>query len=246
MKRVLTLFLLLAAAGGMWAQADPSAGKATGDSIGCGQPQGRRQLHITFGLSGGASILSAGQTPYTLSHALFVEVPMVAVFDLTKSLRLTTGLKYRFEWAPLKYNVEHLDGTDGLQFNTTPTTYRSSFIVHHSYLGIPVELTWYPLPNEHRILSVGLDIYAAYAVSRYIKQHSHIPIGGGIDYSQNSLLLSSSDPTLLPWKLEMGLTLSSDVLGLLHGVRVFADLLPTYRNPVTGKGIYAIGMNFYL
>ena len=50
----------------------------------------------------------------------------------------------------------------------------------------------------------------------------------------------------MPWKLELGLTLSTDVLGLIHGVRFFVDLLPTYRDPLIDEPVYTAGMTIFL
>jgi len=42
------------------------------------------------------------------------------------------------------------------------------------------------------------------------------------------------------------LTLSTSVIGLVHGVRLFANLLPTYVDPATGEKIYTSGITLFL
>ena len=44
----------------------------------------------------------------------------------------------------------------------------------------------------------------------------------------------------------MGLTLSTDVIGLTHGLRLFTNLLPTYKDPATGDKVYTSGITFFL
>lgn len=239
MKRTVILALALVMAVPMRAHSAPSPLGSTGDSSACGSA-----WHITLGVSAGAKLISMGSSPYSSSQAVFVEVPLVGDIALSSSWTLTTGLKYRFEWAPLKYEVQTREGADGLYYNSTPGTVRHLATAQHSYVGIPVEVTWFPKPDNHRLLRMSMDVYAAYAVSRYIRSRTLDPMRLGLGGSD--MLLDADDPTLLPWKLEVGLTVATDYLGLLHGLRFFVDLLPTYRDPATGHGVNTVGLAIYL
>ena len=67
--------------------------------------------------------------------------------------------------------------------------------------------------------------------------------GAGIDDVRQSIHNAES---LLPWKLELGLSVTTDVIGLLHGVRFFVNLLPSYHDPVTDTDLFLHGMTLYL
>ena len=49
-----------------------------------------------------------------------------------------------------------------------------------------------------------------------------------------------------PWKLEIGLKVSTDAIGLLHGIRFFTNLLPTYIDPAKDGKIYTSGITLFL
>lgn len=227
-------------------------GLATAVNAQCGDDttslngEGRRQTTLTLGVQAGATLFTMGQTPYDSPYGLTLQLPLVVTLPLSDSWSLLTGLRYDFEWAPLRYNVEPAAG-GGLDFMTTPATGRQTSVMHHGYLGIPLKVDWYPYRNNHRLLSLSFDVYGAYAVSRYLKIHTrdarHTYYGAQTAYG--SEVVESSDPMFQPWKLELGLTIGTDMLGMLHGVRFFTNLLPTYRDPATGQGIYTSGMTFY-
>lgn len=226
-------------------------GLATAVNAQCGDDStysnGEVRTTLTLGVQAGATLFTMGQTPYDSPYGLTLQLPLVVTIPLSDSWSLLTGLRYDFEWAPLRYNVEPAAG-GGLDFVTTPATGRQTAMMHHSYLGIPIEVEWYPFRNNHRLLHLSLDIYGGYAVSRYLKIHTRDARNTyfGTQTSRGSEVVESSDPMFQPWKLEVGLTVGTDMLGLLHGVRFFTNLLPTYRDPASGQKIYTSGMTFYL
>ena len=67
--------------------------------------------------------------------------------------------------------------------------------------------------------------------------------GSGVNHPGLTVLHSSA---IQPWKLEVGLTLSTDVIGLTHGLRLFTNLLPTYKDPATGEKFYTSGVTLFL
>ena len=207
----------------------------------------KRQVTLTLGVQAGATLFTTGNTPYDSPYGLKLQIPLVTTIPLSDSWQLVTGLRYDFEWAPLRYNVEPAAG-GGLDFVTTPATGRQTAIMHQSYLGIPFEVEWYPFRNNHRLLHLSLDIYGGYAVSRYLKITTRDARNTyfGTQTSRSSEVVESSDPMFQPWKLEVGFTVGTDMLGLIHGVRFFTNLLPTYRDPASGQKIYTSGMTFYL
>lgn len=225
-------------------------GLATAVNAQCGDDstssECRHQTTLTLGVQAGATLFTMGQTPYDSPYGLTLQLPLVVTIPLSDSWQLVTGLRYDFEWAPLRYNVEPAAGS-GLNFMTTATTDRQTSVMHHGYLGIPLKVDWYPFRNNHRLLNLSFDVYGAYAVSRYLKIHTRDArhTYNGVQTGYGSEVVESSDPMFQSWKLELGLTIGTDMLGMFHGVRFFTNLLPTYRDPATGQGICTSGMTFY-
>ncbi|MBQ7533113.1 MAG: hypothetical protein IJT45_05375, partial [Bacteroidales bacterium] len=48
--------------------------------------------------------------------------------------------------------------------------------------------------------------------------------------------------TFNPWKLEVGISFNTNMLGIFHGIRVFTNLLPEYKPGVTSSEIRNIGI----
>ena len=237
MKRILILTVALSLMLGLHAQA-PTETDTT---------QSQPLLKVDLGLEVGVSLLSHKATPYASTRCFSLRIPLMAHLPLSPHWQLNAGLRYDFEWAPLRYNVE-LAADGSLAFLSTPTTSRQHAVMHNSYVGIPIQMVWYPWGDNQRLLGVGLDIYAAYAVSSYINiDYRTVTTDANITYvSESGSVIDAYDPVVQPWKLEVGLTLSTDVIGLLHGVRFFTNLLPTYKDPTTGKKIYTTGITFFL
>ena len=123
------------------------------------------------------------------------------------------------------------------------TTSKQNAYAYISHLGIPVELKWHPFAHNRNSLGVALDLFAGYAVTRYfVIDNLHTP--GIEDENTGRTVLKSA--AIQPWKVEVGLSLSTSLLGLTHGVRFFANLLPTYQDPTTGEKIYTSGITLFL
>lgn len=237
MKRI---FFLIAALGLVTA-----VNAQCGDDTTSSNGEAKLRTKLTMGVQGGATLFTTGHTPYDSPYGLTLQLPLVACIPLSDSWSLVSGLRYDFEWAMLRYNVQPAAG--GLDFMTTAATGRQTSVMHHGYLGIPLKVEWYPYRNNHRLLNLSFDIYGAYAVSRYLKIHTRDArhTYSGVQTDHGSEVVESTAPMFQPWKLEVGLTVGTDMLGILHGVRFFTNILPTYRDPATGQGIYTSGMTFY-
>ncbi|MBQ8703099.1 MAG: hypothetical protein IJ524_01835 [Bacteroidales bacterium] len=243
MKRIAIILSLVLAASALPAQTDtlPDSLSACGNG-------GRRQVNLTLGVQAGMKFNRTDYTPYDAPHSLLLQIPLVATIPLPVD-RLTAigGLRYDFEWSFLRYNVTRVDG-GGIDLLTTPTTGRQTATMFHSYLGLTGEVQWQVVPGNHRALRLGLDYYVAYDVSHYltIRTLDARNTYFGVLTSSDRTVVESGDPMFQPWKLEVGLTLSTDMLGIIHGVRFFTNLLPTYIDPASGTKIYNTGMMIYL
>ena len=85
-------------------------------------------------------------------------------------------------------------------------------------------------------------MHPAYAVTRYFSLTNTF-INRNSAPGDEEVIRGTS---LMPWKLEVGLTLGTSRAGLIHGLRFFGNLLPTYKDAVTGEKIHTVGMSIYL
>ena len=85
-------------------------------------------------------------------------------------------------------------------------------------------------------------MHPAYAVTRHITL-TNTDISRNGSSTDEDIVRGSS---LQPWKLEVGVTLGTSRVGLIHGLRFFTNLLPTYKDVVTGEKIYISGMSIFL
>ena len=238
MKRIILSLVALVLAYGLHAQTDTLS---TTD---------HRKSTIDLGISVGASLYNNGNdhSPYYSHHGFTVQLPLMAHWHFAPKWQLSSGLRYDFTWNRLYYNVEPSGSWDdfsnmGLQFLQTPTTSKQNAYAYISHLGIPVELKWHPFAHNRNSLGVALDLFAGYAVTRYfVIDNLHTP--GMEDENTGQTVLKSA--AIQPWKVEVGLSLSTSLLGLTHGVRFFANLLPTYQDPTTGEKIYTSGITLFL
>lgn len=216
----------------------------------------QNRVALVFGFRAGASLFTTDNqyTPYYSKYGFIMQVPLLLHYQVSPHWRLSTGAQLNFTFNPLHYNVgghEVDDGNGytyayGLEFQETFTG-KQHYFTYFFHFGIPLEATWYPWPNEKRLLAVTADLFAGYAFGNDIfLNRSYADRDGGGTGIDDVNQVARHDESLLRWKLEVGVTLSTDVLGLIHGVRFFANLLPSYRDPVTGDDLYLAGMTLYL
>lgn len=246
MKHIAFILTLLLAAPMLCAQTDTLPGPVGDTAATCGNGGGRK-LSLHLGVQAGAKFNLTSHTPYDAPYSLLLQIPFVAEIPLPiERMTAIGGLRYDGEWSLLRYNVAPAEG-GGLEFLTTPGTGRQTAVMFHSYLGLTGEVQWQAVPSNRRVLRLSLDYYLAYDVSRYLTiRNRDVRITYfGTQTSTSRTVVESSDPMFQPWKLEIGLTASTDLLGIIHGVRFFANLLPTYIDPASGEKIYNTGMMIY-
>ncbi|MBR6330200.1 MAG: hypothetical protein IKR79_00950 [Bacteroidales bacterium] len=248
MKRIMIMMLMLAMVGVASAQSEVQDTAS--------EPS---RFSVQVGLSAGATLYvnANDPSPYYSKYGFQLQIPVLVHYDLTPQWRVSTGLRYDFNWDPLYNGVTELFESEdfesqGLQMNTTPLTGTQHAHIFHVYMGIPLKFTWYPRADDHRLFSLGFDIFAAYAVNQFysirykeITTTSTNASGQPVSYSIGSRA-AKGEASLLPWKLELGVTLSTDYIGIIHGVRIFGDLLPRYQDPITGDKFRTMGVTLFL
>lgn len=247
MKRIIGILTgILLAIGNTVAQ-----NNATGpDSTSIGE-----RVALKVGLSAGATLYGNGNnfSPYYSKYGFTIQIPILWEYDFAPHWQLSTGLRYDFNWDPLANAVEEVwvnNGEEnGLAHNTTPTLGKQTAYIHSGFIGIPMKITWFPKADDKRLLGIGLDYYVGYAVKNiYQISTTEIRLTDAATQSYNASgdMTEGGSPTLLPWRMELGLTLSTDYLGLVHGARFFFDLLPRYKDPLTNEKIRTVGITLFL
>lgn len=230
--------MMLGALSAAQAQNDTVAGGPTqADTTGCP----RSEFDWLLGIQGGVSLFAMdNSSPYCSKYGLLLEIQMLMTYKAPLHWNLSFGPTYRFQWSPLYYAVAPVDG--GIAADPTPQVGKQHGYIYRNHLGILLKFNWFPIAKEHEALSLAFDCYAAYGVSGAIKLDRVWPGG----HSGGVYGTGGDDRSLCPWKLELGLTLGTNVIGMIHGVRLFGNLLPEYKDPTTGDKIRTIGMTFYL
>lgn len=265
MKQILCTIALLALTATSEAQmmlqrsVELTGAHATSDSIAAANKQwwdNQPRWSLDLGISAGGNLYTTDyfESPYFSRYGLLVQVPLVLHYRVSPHWRLGTGLRYDLHFDPLYHAVQiNTPIIYGIDFAPIPLTGNTKAYSWRNYIGIPLEATWYPWPREPRQLGITFDLYAGYSISsRIFVETTEVertvigPHSESINISVGNDGTADNDPTLLPWKLELGLTLSTDVLGLIHGVRFFVDLLPTYRDPLIDEPVYTAGMTIFL
>ena len=241
MKRLATITIAIAMALAIHAQSDTTSALVGDDTT-----RGKRILWVDLGLSVSETLYANGNdlSPYYSKYGFGLHLPLMAHYELNTHWNLSAGLQYDFIWSPLHYRVESTADGNGIDFITTPQSGTQHGHAFHSYLGIPIKASWCPYGNNTLFLT--FDVHPAYAVTRYFSLTN-------TDISRNGTSVSASGDedmvrgsSLQPWKLELGITLGTSRAGLIHGLRFFTNLLPTYNDVVTGEKVYISGMTIFL
>lgn len=234
MKRLIIITIALGMAFAANAQADST----------CADTANRHAIRIDLGLSASATMYGNGNdlSPYYSKYGFGLHLPLMAHYDLSPHWTLAAGLQYDFIWSPLYYRVESTADGNGIDFPTAPMQGTQHGHAFHGYIGMPFKITWSPYAKHPNDLWLAFDVHPAYAVTRYFSL-TNTYINRSSAPGDKEVIRGTS---LMPWKLEVGLTLGTSRAGLIHGLRFFGNLLPTYKDAVTGEKIHTVGMSIYL
>ena len=170
--------------------------------------------------------------PYACFGVFSLSVPVVTGFNLSKKWTMQTGLQFDLNIRRMAHPVTQ-DG-NGLIAVDNQLSARQN-IVTNTYLTIPV--------NFYRKISrngdeLGLDVNFGRR------------LGGSLFTLETAVWGNSSGQESIaylfnPWKIEFGISLNTNSLGLIHGVRLFTNLLPEFSN-ASIKPMSTIGMEIKL
>lgn len=173
-------------------------------------------------------------SPYTNSGGLDVPIGLLTSFVFTPHLSLSTGLQVNLNQRRMDYPVKMVE--NGLEVIENPEMTQHNKLVS-TYLCIPAELYYYF--GKSKSYGFSMDVRLGYLIgAQLVTRFPSVGNQGSIGENARSLFN--------PWKLEAGISFNTNVLGIIHGVRVYTNLLPEYNKAVTTEKFRSIGIEIKL
>jgi hypothetical protein len=195
-------------------------------------------LEVGIGLQHGNTPTNPN-SPFLQYNTSTVNIGFGTYFKLGNRWGLKTGLLWNENRKSLCHQVKYennelvvIDGQGDYQRNR----------LYNLYMGIPVSLSYYL--GKKQTESVSLDLYCGRLLGEALvtskdptKPFGLVLFPGTKDHLDN---------IFNPWKLEVGLSFNTQHLGIIHGVRVFTNLLPEYKPGVTTDKFRSVGFEIKL
>lgn len=195
-------------------------------------------LEVGIGLQHGNTPTNPN-SPFLQYNTSTVNIGFGTYFKLGNRWGLKTGLLWNENRKSLCHQVKYennelvvSDGQGDYQRNR----------LYNLYMGIPVSLSYYL--GKKQTESVSLDLYCGRLLGEALvtskdptKPFGLVLFPGTKDYLDN---------VFNPWKLEVGLSFNTQHLGIIHGIRVFTNLLPEYKPGVTTDKFRSVGLEIKL
>ena len=195
-------------------------------------------LEVGIGLQHGNTPTNPN-SPFLQYNTLTVNMGFSTYFNLGNRWGLKTGLLWNENRKSLCHQVKYennelvvIDGQGDYQRNR----------LYNLYMGIPVSLSYYL--GKKQTESVSLDLYCGRLLGEALvtskdptKPFGLVLFPGTKDHLDN---------IFNPWKLEVGLSFNTQHLGIIHGIRVFTNLLPEYKPGVTTDKFRSVGVEIKL
>ena len=178
-------------------------------------------------------------SPFLQYNTLSVNMGFSTYFKLGNRWGLKTGLLWNENRKSLCHQVKYennelvvIDGQGDYQRNR----------LYNLYMGIPVSLNYYL--GKRQTESFSFDLYCGRLLGEALvtskdptKPFGLVLFPGTKDHLEN---------IFNPWKLEVGLSFNTQHLGVIHGIRVFTNLLPEYKPGVTTDKFRSVGLEIKL
>ena len=178
-------------------------------------------------------------SPFLQYNTLSVNIGFNTYFKLSNHWGLRTGLQWNENQKSLCHQVKYennemvvVDGQEDYQRNR----------LYNLYMGVPISLDYYF--GKRQTESVSLDLYCGRLIGECLvtSKDPTKPFGLNLNMGSKEIL----DNIFNPWKLEAGLSFNTRHLGIIHGIRVFTNLLPEYKPGVTTDKIRSFGVELKL
>ena len=162
---------------------------------------------------------------FSCSLETFKEFHFNSYFSLSVGLQLNFNRYYMAHQLKLNENgLENLDGQTPIQKNQ----------LTNSYLGIPV--AFYLGPSNSNL---SLDVFLGRCISGSLET---------LSAADNYKKWQSEKATnlFIPWKIEVGLGVNTNIIGFIHGFRIYANLLPEFNKAFATERFRSIGIEVRL
>ena len=170
---------------------------------------------------------------------LSLNVGMSTYFQFSHHLGLRTGIQWNTDWKSLCHQVKYEDNT--LTVVDGQGDYQRNRLKNH-YLGIPITLYYYL--GKQQTESFSVDFFCGRLFGERLSTAYAKHTAGNLTVWDSQSIKNIH--IFNPWKLEVGLSFNTNHLGILHGVRVFTNLLPEYNPDVTNEKFRSIGIELKL
>ena len=202
----------------------------------------RKIWNDALSLNAGVGVLHGNtpkdpNSPLLQSTTVSVKLGMTTYFKFSNHWGLSSGILWNHNTKSLchqvKYEDEELVVIDG------QGDYQRDRL-KNDYLGIPITLFYYL--GKRQTESLSLDLYCARLLGERLSTSAD-PTQAAWGFGWTAI---SVDNVFNPWKLEAGLSFNTQHLGVIHGIRVFTNLLPEYKPGFTTEKIRSVGIEIKL
>ena len=193
-------------------------------------------IAASFGYRLGANPKNA-ESPLLQNGTLSVNFDMTTSYSFSKRLGLKTGIRMNTNWKYLSHQVSY--EADALVVTDGQGDFQRNRLVS-AYIGIPVSLSFYL--GKRQTESFSLDLFCG----RLFGEVLNTSIDPTKSIGFKNWTKEYIDGVFNPWQLEVGLSFNTQHLGIIHGVRVFTNLLPEYKPGVTTDKFRSVGIEFKL
>jgi hypothetical protein len=194
------------------------------------------QIEAGFGYRLGTNPKNA-DSPFLQDGTLSFKFGASTYFKFNNHWGLGTGLYLNSNRKYLSHQVSYED--DALVVTDGQGDFQRTRLVS-DYIGIPVTLFYYL--GKQQTESFSLDLFCGRLIDEQLRTSKDpTKLIGFKNWNGEDV-----DDIFNPWKLEVGLSFNTNHLGILHGVRVFTNLLPEYKPGVTTDKIRSVGIELKL
>ena len=171
------------------------------------------------------------QSPYFSNEGFGVKFPLLAQINLNEKWSFSAGLQLDILCNRMWHNVAEIEG-DNITI-THPETAEHNYLFSY-YLSLPIKTTW-GIRDGRIYNGISFDITPGILLCQ--KLHT-IKLGNNKDKDPHYVSIFN------PWKLEVGITWVTNVLGPSYGFRFFTNLLPQYRKDIGAPRVHTLGFEW--
>ena len=175
-------------------------------------------------------------SPFLERRSTSLKLGVDTYFNLSDHWGVRTGIMVNSITKSLSHQVKYennelvvIDGLEEFQYNQLAC----------NYIGIPITLYYYL--GKQQSTSVSLDCFVGWTWGgRLYTSIDPTKFWGFKNWNREKIDIFN------PWKLEVGLSFNTQWVGIIHGIRIFTNLLPEYKPGVTTDKFRSFGIEIKL